>query len=98
MYSITVVGPGYVGIVTGADLRAALVFREAVPLLQVNDLMRSDLPTVRMDETLDIVLDKFSRHDAHSLAVLDGGIDQTVRGLITRSRLMERYQRALTSE
>ena len=88
----------YVGLVTSADLKEALIFREAIPLLQVNELQRSDLPTVTPDETLDVVLDKFSRHDVQSLAVLDESGDGSVLGLITRSRLMHRYQGALSKD
>ncbi len=88
----------YVGLVTSADLKEALIFREAIPLLQVNELQRSDLPTVTPDETLDLVLDKFSRHDVQSLAVLDESGDGSVLGLITRSRLMHRYQSALSKD
>ena len=84
---------GYVGMVTGADLAAALVYREAIPLLTVRELMRTDLPTLTRDLTLDVALDRFSRHDAQSLAVL--GTGGAVRGLITRTQLMERYQKAL---
>lgn len=86
----------YAGMVTGADVAAALVYREAIPLLQVRDVLRSDLPVVRPHETLDIVLDKFSTHDAQSLVVIDEPAG--VRGLITRSRLMERYQAALARD
>jgi len=89
----------YVGMVTNADLQAALVYREAIPLLQVSELQRSDLPTVTLEDTLDIVMDKFARHDVYSLAVLaPNGEGSEVRGLITRSRLMARYQRALARE
>ncbi len=84
----------YCGMITSTDLRAALVYREAVPLLQISEIQRSDLPTVLPDETLDIVLDKFSRSDVAALAVVaaDG---ETVAGVITRTRLMNRYQAAL---
>jgi chloride channel protein, CIC family len=88
----------YVGMVTRDDLAAALVYREAIPLLQVHELLRSDLPTVTADESLDLVLDKFSTHDAHSLPVMDDSNGKLVRGLISRSRLMERYQKALSRE
>jgi CIC family chloride channel protein len=88
----------YCGLVTAADLKAALVYREAIPLLQVSELLRNDLPTVTMDEPLDVVLDKFSQHDVQSLAVLDDDGDGSVRGLITRQRLMKRYQQALDNE
>ncbi len=83
----------YVGMVTGADLSAALVYREAIPLLTVRELIRIDLPTLTRDETLDVALDKFSRSDVQSMAVVDDA--GRVEGLINRARLMEKYQRAL---
>jgi CIC family chloride channel protein len=83
----------YVGMVPGADLSAALVYREAIPLLTVRELIRIDLPTTTHDETLDMALDKFSRSDVQSMAVLSDS--EQVLGLLTRARLMEKYQRAL---
>ncbi|MCA9296304.1 MAG: chloride channel protein, partial [Phycisphaerales bacterium] len=88
----------YVGLVTHTDLQAALVFREAIPLLQVNELQRGDLPTVSPDESLDVVLDKFAKFDVQSLAVLEDGGDGKILGLITRSRLMNIYQHELSRE
>jgi CIC family chloride channel protein len=88
----------YLGLVTGADLKEALVYREAIPLLQVSELQRSDLPTVTIDESLDVVLDKFSKYDVHGLAVLDERGSGAVLGLVTRLRLMGRYQAALSSD
>jgi len=88
----------YVGLVTGDDLSAALVYREAIPLLQVHELQRTDVPTVTIDETLDQVMDKFAQHDVQSLAVLDRAGTGIVRGLITRARLMDRYQAALSRD
>ena len=69
-----------------------------LPLLPVHELTRSHLPTVTPDESLDIVLHKFSTHDAQSLAVLDDTGEGDVRGLITRSRLMARYQAVLSKD
>jgi CIC family chloride channel protein len=89
---------GYAGLVTSDDLREALVYREAIPLLQVSELTRSDLPSVNRDETLDIVLDLFSRHDTQSLAVVDGQPSHELCGVITRSSLLARYQAVLSSE
>ena len=88
----------YAGLVTAADLKAALLYREAIPLLQVNELQRSDLPTVAFDETLDLVLDKFSKFDVQSLAVIDEAKDGSMLGLITRDRLMRQYQQALNKD
>ncbi|MEX0655146.1 MAG: chloride channel protein [Phycisphaeraceae bacterium] len=83
----------YLGMVVGEDVRTTLVQREAIPLMIVGEMMRTHLPTVARDETLDVVLDKFSRHDVSSLAVVDENLK--VKGVITRSRLMRQYQRAL---
>lgn len=88
----------YLGMITANDLKEALVYREAIPLLQVSELLRADLPTVTPDETLDVVLDKFSRHDVHSLAVLSPTQDGAVTGLVTRQRLMRQYQAALAKD
>ena len=85
----------YVGLVTSEDLKAALVYREAIPLLQVNELQRSNLPTLAMDEPLDLVLEKFSRCDSDALVVLDDDDHRRILGLVTRSQLMRRYQSAL---
>jgi predicted transcriptional regulator len=84
----------YAGLVTAGDLKAALVYREAIPLLQVNELQRSNLPVIEVDEPLDLVLEKFSQCDADSLAVLDHS-HQHATGMVTRSQLMRRYQTAL---
>jgi CIC family chloride channel protein len=83
----------YVGMVVGQDVRATLVQREAVPLLIVAELMRTNLPVVGPQQPLDGVLEQFSKHDVASLAVVDAG-DQ-VKGVITRSRLMRTYHQAL---
>ena len=95
-FVVTDVGGHYAGMVVSDDFREALVYRESIPLLQVSELRRCDLPTVSLEETLDIVLDKFSRSDVQSLVVVDDR-DQ-ITGLITRSRLMARYQKALDAD
>jgi predicted transcriptional regulator len=82
--------------VVSDDFREALVYRESIPLLQVSELTRCDLPTISLEETLDVILDKFSRSDTQSLVVLDE--QENISGLITRSRLMSRYQQALDAD
>lgn len=85
----------YIGMVTSADIRTALIDREAIPLLLVAEVMRTDLPLVRRDETLDTVLDKFARHDVASLAVVSP-IDTTLpMAILTRTKVMQRYREAL---
>lgn len=85
----------YIGMVTGADMRTALIDREAIPLLLVAELMRTDLPTIGPEETLDTVLDKFARHDVASLCLMHDREPARAMGLVTRTSVMARYQRAL---
>ncbi len=85
----------YLGMVTSQDLKAALVFREALPLLQVSELIRSDLGIITPDDTLDTVLEKFAANDVDALPVLVDGDLGRISGLVTRRRLMKRYQSAL---
>ncbi|MEM1184735.1 MAG: chloride channel protein [Planctomycetota bacterium] len=90
---------GYLGMVTGADMRAALIDREAIPLLLVAEVMRTDLPTIRSHDTLDRVMDKFSRHDVAGLCLVGEPTGAhpigVPRALVTRAKVMHRYQRAL---
>jgi CIC family chloride channel protein len=87
----------YEGIITSQDVRTALLEQEAIPLMIVEDIVVRNLPTVSPDEGLDMVMDKFSRNDVTSLAMVEAspGGGQRVIGLLTRSRLMRRYQQAL---
>lgn len=92
----------YVGMVTGRDMRTALIDREAVPLLLVAELLRTDLPTLSPTETLDSAVEKFSGKgaDLATLALLDdsdpsGDGRPRPIGLISRSAVMQHYHRAL---
>jgi CIC family chloride channel protein len=87
-----------VGMVTAEDLKEALVFREAIPLLQVSELLRANMPIVRPGETLDIVLDKFTRCQSQSLAVITDDAANEILGQVSRSQLMQRYQAALNED
>lgn len=94
----------YVGMVTAEEIRTTLLQVEALPLLVVSELMRTDLPTTTPDETLDVVMDKFSRTDASSIAVLEtvhmpySDPQETVAGRITRSGMMRQYHLALDKQ
>ncbi len=93
---VVVDGDGrYVGMVAGADIRTALIDREAIPLLLVAELIREDLPTIEPNETLDRVLDKFAMADTASLCVVSPGADQVPVAMLTRARVMKRYQAEL---
>lgn len=85
----------YLGMVTGEDLRTALVDREAIPLLLVAELLRTDLPTVDPEETLDTVLDKFAHYDVASLCLMSARNGSKPMGLITRANVIRCYQEAL---
>ncbi|MEQ9096484.1 MAG: chloride channel protein [Phycisphaerales bacterium] len=91
----------HIGMVTGRDMRTALIDREAIPLLLVAELMRSDLPAVVTTDTLDVVLERFEDDDIASLPLL-GPPDITGHrrplGLVTRAAVLERYRRALEEE
>jgi CIC family chloride channel protein len=86
----------YLGLVAGADVRTALLQPEAVPLMIVGELARTELPAATLYETLDVVLDKFARHDVSSLAVVDD--ENQVHGLITRTSMIRHYHDALDSD
>jgi len=86
----------YIGMITAQDVRTAFVEYEAIPLLLIEEIMVRSLPTITPDEGLDTVLEKFSRHDVSSLAMVeDTGAKAKVMGLVTRSRLMARYNQSL---
>jgi CIC family chloride channel protein len=88
----------YRGMVTARDLRETLVHRDAIPLLTVEELTRDDLPCVLAGDTLDVALDRFSRHDVESLPVVLDSQTREVHGLISRQALLRRYQQELERE
>ena len=85
----------YQGMALGSDVHTALLQPEAVSLLVVGDLLRPNVPTVRPNETLDVVLDKFSRSDTTALPVTREEDDLRVESLISRRDVMRRYQEEL---
>ena len=85
------------GMLVAQDIKTVLLEREAVPLLLVQDVMRTDLPLVQITDDLGMVLDIFTDADVDQLPVCRGS-DQQVIGQISRSALMRRYQRALLEQ
>jgi len=85
----------YKGLLVGHDLRAALLQPESVPFLLAGELARADVATVSRDETLDKVLDKFSRMEVNSMAVHTEADQNQFIGFVTRAALMRRYQQEL---
>ncbi|MCC6284888.1 MAG: chloride channel protein [Phycisphaerales bacterium] len=85
----------YLGMVTARDIRTALIDREAVPLLLVAELMRTDLPVVPLDASLEAAMDVFARFDVSSLVVTESADARTPVSLITRTSALKRYRDAL---
>lgn len=86
----------YHGLLISKDLRAALLQPEAVPFLVAEELAQINVPTVSPEESLDKVLDIFSRLEVNSLPVENPHTHEFV-GLVTRAALMRRYQQELQS-
>lgn len=87
----------YTGMITAADVRAALLDRDAVPLLTVSELERSNVLTVHNASSLSEVLDIFGRYDLSCLPVTLSHDNAHVIGLISRTALMRRYQQQLNN-
>ncbi len=86
----------YAGMVLDEDLRMALLQRESIPLLVVDDLRRPDLPALHLGENLEMVLDKFNHESVAYLPVVRA--DNRVLGIISRGSVMQRYLTALEEE
>jgi len=87
-------GGTYLGMLTTNDIQLALLEREAVPLLVVGEVMRTDIPSVRPDEPLDSVFNKFAAHEVVALS-LTHAESKKVIGTITRTAVMGAYMQAL---
>ncbi|MCH8964225.1 MAG: chloride channel protein [Planctomycetes bacterium] len=85
----------YLGMVTSQDIRTALLQPEAVPLLLVGELLRPEIPTVTPHESLDAVLEKFSRSDCAALPITALDNEEEITGLITRQGVMTMYREEL---
>lgn len=85
----------YQGLVVADDIKTALLQPEAVPLLLVEELLRSGVPPVTRRESLDSVLDKFARTHVPALAVSLDRDASHIEGLITRQAVIDRYQQEL---
>jgi CIC family chloride channel protein len=87
----------YEGMVLATELNPVLMDRDAVPLLVVGDVMRTDIPPVRTTDDLAAVFDAFSQHDVSHLPVCVPQNAKKIIGLISRAALIRKYQEALKS-
>jgi CBS domain-containing protein len=82
--------------VTGEDVRTALLCREAIPLLVIEEIAKP-YPVLHSYDTLETALSAFSQNNVDSLPVAVKGNDEEVQGLLTRNDLMKAYQHALST-
>jgi CIC family chloride channel protein len=87
----------YEGMVLSTQLNPVLMDRDAVPLLVVGDVMRTDIKPVRTTDDLAAVFDAFSQNDVSHLPVCVPQNAEHVIGLISRSALIRKYQQAFRS-
>lgn len=85
----------YAGLALAGDVRTALLQKDAVPYLLVEDLARADVPTIRTSDDLAAVFDAFSTHDVPKLPVCLPGEPGRIIGLVSRRELMRVYHGAL---
>lgn len=81
----------YKGLLCEKDMRNMLVHPEAIPLIVGDDMARMDVPVVHTEETLDKVLELFSRLEVNSLPVSDDVEGDVFVGMVTREELMRTY-------
>jgi CIC family chloride channel protein len=86
----------YQGVVVERDINTALMQREAVPLMVVAELMRTDVPMVTSGDDLASVLDVFTRFDVSHLPVCLATAPGKVIGLISRAGLMRQYHAGIS--
>lgn len=84
----------YRGMICGDDLNAALVWREAMPLLQATELAHTDWTPLRPDQSLHEAMGRFNALGAPALAVVDGRTGE-ILGTLTRAQVISAYQRAI---
>lgn len=94
-FIVTDHGGNYQGLLATEDLRTALMQPESVPFLVAGELARRKIPSVSPDDTLDKILDIFSRLDVDSLPVHNPHDNRDFTGMITRAALMRHYQQEL---
>ncbi len=85
----------YTGLVCSEDIKTSLFEPEAVDLLVVGELLRTAVAVVPPSETLDVVLDRFSKSDVESIPVCSPRDPTRIEGLVTRRDVIRRYRQEL---
>jgi len=77
------------------DLRELLSEPDLSPLIVAADVSRSDLPVIRMDESLDLVMHLFGQHDVEEIAVVERGPGRRLLGSVRRKQVIDAYNREI---
>ncbi|WP_428939586.1 chloride channel protein [Fontivita pretiosa] len=85
----------YRGMVSSQELNLAMMERDAVPLMIVQELMRGDVPVIRHTDDLAGVFEIFWQTDLTHLPVCLAGSPHKVIGLISRAAVLKAYQQAV---
>jgi CIC family chloride channel protein len=88
----------YVGVLVMEDIHAALLDRDAIPLLLVSDLARKGIPPVRGGDDLAAVLDALALYNIDRLPVRGVNLKATPDAMISRAALLRRYQQGLSQQ
>ncbi|MGN6725171.1 MAG: chloride channel protein [Tepidisphaeraceae bacterium] len=82
---------GFRGMLTETEIRQMLLAADAIPLMTVGEVMRSDIRPVRHTENLASLFDEFLRYDVDALPIgLDYDPNRTI-GIATRDGLLKYY-------
>ena len=89
----------YAGMVVADDLQMGAYWsREAIPLLVVGEIARSDLPTIRSTDDLARAMEAFAVNEVSRLPVNLATDENRIIGLLSRRALMHRYNAALSEK
>ena len=77
------------------DLRELLAEPDMSPLIVAADVARSDLPVVRVDDNLDLVMHLFGQHDVEEIAVVERGRGRVLLGSVRRKHVIDAYNREI---
>lgn len=83
------------GVVAFQDIRSVMMREELYSVLIAVDIMRTDSPAIHADTSLLEALNVFSQSDIHHLPVTATSSSDRLVGILTRSDLMEHYDREL---
>lgn len=85
----------YTGILLMETIQAALLDREAIPLLLVSDLTLRGIPTVKPTDDLASILDALAKHNVDHLPVQPANPTEAPTTMISRAALLRRYHHGL---